>query len=72
MRPGRRQTTSVRGEHACEGLPEPGGGNAEVFEHLRPRLFGIAYRMLGSVHDAEDVLQTAYLRWHEAEPAIRC
>ncbi|GAO02036.1 RNA polymerase sigma factor SigJ [Anaeromyxobacter sp. PSR-1] len=39
---------------------------AAVFERLRPRLFGIAYRMLGTVPDAEDVLQTAYLRWHEA------
>jgi RNA polymerase sigma-70 factor, ECF subfamily len=34
------------------------------FEHHRPRLFGIAYRMLGSRADAEDVLQDAYLRWH--------
>jgi RNA polymerase sigma-70 factor (ECF subfamily) len=34
------------------------------FERHRPRLFGIAYRMLGSRSDAEDVLQDAYLRWH--------
>lgn len=34
------------------------------FEQHRPRLFGIAYRMLASRTDAEDVLQDAYLRWH--------
>lgn len=34
------------------------------FERHRSRLFGIAYRMLGSRTDAEDVLQDAYLRWH--------
>lgn len=43
-----------------------------AFERARPRLFGIAYRMLGSVHDGEDVLQDAFLRWQEADPpAIR-
>jgi RNA polymerase sigma-70 factor, ECF subfamily len=35
-----------------------------IFEQHRSRLFGIAYRMLGSRADAEDVLQEAYLRWH--------
>ena len=40
-----------------------------VYEHHRPRLWGIAYRMLGSVHDAEDVLQESYLRWHQADTA---
>jgi RNA polymerase sigma-70 factor (ECF subfamily) len=34
------------------------------FELHRSRLFGIAYRMLGSRSDAEDVLQDAFLRWH--------
>jgi RNA polymerase sigma-70 factor (ECF subfamily) len=38
------------------------------FERHRPRLFGIAYRMLGSRADAEDVLQDAYLRWHRGSP----
>lgn len=39
---------------------------ALAFEEHRPRLFGIAYRMLGSRADAEDALQEAYLRWHRA------
>jgi RNA polymerase sigma-70 factor, ECF subfamily len=38
-----------------------------VFERARPRLFGMAYRMLGSVADAEDLVQETYLRWHEAD-----
>lgn len=37
--------------------------SAEVFEQNRSRLLGIAYGMLGSVMDAEDVVQEAYLRW---------
>ena len=35
-----------------------------TFEALRPRLFGLAYRMLGSRADAEDVVQDTYIRWH--------
>ncbi|MGW7578505.1 RNA polymerase sigma-70 factor [Streptomyces sp. NPDC054765] len=35
----------------------------EVFEEHRPVLFGVAYRMLGRVADAEDVVQDAWLRW---------
>jgi len=38
----------------------------ERFELLRPRLFGIAYRMLGSVADAEELTQDAWVRWQEA------
>lgn len=35
-----------------------------IFNQLRPRLQGVAYRMLGSRADVDDVLQEAYLRWH--------
>jgi len=38
-----------------------------TFDPLRPRLTRIAYRMLGSVADAEDVVQEAYLRWHACD-----
>lgn len=37
------------------------------FEALRPRLLRIAYRMLGSVAEAEEMVQEAYLRWHQAD-----
>ena len=44
-------------------------GAVGEFEAQRGRLFGLAYRLLGSAADAEDVVQDAYLRWHGADPA---
>jgi RNA polymerase sigma-70 factor (TIGR02957 family) len=39
----------------------------DTFNRLRSRLQAIAYRMLGSTAEAEEVVQDAWLRWHEAE-----
>ena len=49
-----------------------GTGAAEAagsFDPLRPRLLRVAYRMLGSVADAEDVVQEAFIRWLGADHA---
>lgn len=39
----------------------------DTFSQLRPRLLGVAYRMLGSSAEAEDIVQDVWLRWHEAD-----
>lgn len=54
-------------------MAEDGAGSAElddaatVFTGLRPKLFGIAYRMLGSVTEAEDMVQNVWIRWQGAD-----
>jgi RNA polymerase sigma-70 factor (ECF subfamily) len=42
-------------------------GAAATFDALRPKLMRVAYRMLGSVADAEDVVQDAWLRWADTD-----
>ena len=49
-----------------QGPGETVGDPSEVFDRHRTLLFSIAYRMLGSVMDAEDVVQEAFLRWQRA------
>ncbi|MGW4488561.1 RNA polymerase sigma factor SigJ [Amycolatopsis sp. NPDC004368] len=49
-----------------------GGGLTDAvtaFEAVRPRLFGIAYRLLGSSADAEDVVQETWIRWQRTDRA---
>ncbi|KKW62903.1 RNA polymerase sigma factor SigJ [Mycolicibacterium elephantis] len=47
----------------------PGAEHAERFTHLRPLLFTIAYEILGSATEADDVLQDSYLRWADVDLA---
>jgi RNA polymerase sigma-70 factor (ECF subfamily) len=51
------------------GGGEPADEGAAAFERLRPTLLALAYRMLGEVQRAEDIVQDAWLRWqrHEAK-----
>src|SRR4051812_22280442 len=41
-----------------------------AFDALRGRLFGIAYRMLGSAAEAEDLVQDVWLRWQGTDRAV--
>ena len=53
----------TNGVNASNTMSNP----AASFEPYRRRLLGLAYRMLGSVADAEDAVQETYLRWHAAD-----
>ena len=46
---------------------ETPNGQVAVFEAQRRHLTGLAYRMLGSIVEAQDVVQEAYLRWHQVD-----
>lgn len=45
----------------------PGDPSTKTFEAQRPRLLRLAYRMLGSHAEAEDIVQEAWLRWHRSD-----
>ncbi len=62
----------MKGRHVRVVITQPvdrTAMNAPVlsFTAMRPRLFALAYRMTGMRADAEDILQEAWLRWHEAD-----
>ncbi|WP_319462422.1 RNA polymerase sigma factor SigJ [Micromonospora sp. RTP1Z1] len=57
--PGRTADRGVTGTAAAQA--------AGALQAHRPMLLGLAYRLLGSLHDAEDVLQEAYLRWLDVD-----
>lgn len=49
---------------------EPSTDAAESFDPLRPKLVRVAYRMLGSLAEAEDVVQDAFLRWADVDRSV--
>jgi RNA polymerase sigma-70 factor (ECF subfamily) len=50
--------------------PHATDGGLAAFESARPRLFGIVYRMLGSVAEAEDVTQDVWTRWQLTDRGV--
>jgi RNA polymerase sigma-70 factor (ECF subfamily) len=54
---------------APRGCPDDG---LSVFLSARPRLFGIAYRMLGSAAEAEDIVQDVWIRWQTTDRRPVC
>src|SRR5262245_40153452 len=78
VRDGARQGVHARrgwrcADHARHGRHHGATGMrtdpSASFEPHRRRLLGLAYRMLGSMAEAEDAVQEAYLRWHDADRA---
>src|SRR5262252_6229451 len=62
-----RQGAGRRGGAHGVSSTNPMSNPAASFEPYRRRLLGLAYRMLGSMADAEDAVQETYLRWHGAD-----
>jgi len=56
--------------HAGEKTTSTSDDGLSAFMSVRPRLFGIAYRMLGSAADAEDIVQDAWVRWQTADRSV--
>lgn len=62
-------STSSTRQRTPAAEPAPVDDDTLTFDRLRPRLHGIAYRMLGATAEAEEVVQDAWLRWHDADRA---
>ncbi len=52
--------------------PSVANDGLSVFLRLRPRLFRIAYRMLGRAADAEDIVQDVWVRWQAVDHTVVC
>ncbi|WP_443041670.1 RNA polymerase sigma-70 factor [Streptomyces sp. B21-083] len=62
-------TDSLGGTGALTGMDSLDEAT-KVFMAVRPQLFGIAYRVLGSAVEAEDILQEAWLRWQHTDRGV--
>ncbi len=60
---GRRENDAMEPARASE----MNDTDLQLFEEARPRLLGLAYRILGSRADAEDAVQDCFLKWRDAE-----
>lgn len=56
---------ALRGSESCRRQPQ-----LDTFESYRELLFSIAYRMLGSAADAEDMLQETFIRWQQTQSEV--
>jgi RNA polymerase sigma factor (sigma-70 family) len=71
-----RRLSSAAPSHAaaCRTITAVDAGSDDdglrAFFRVRPRLFGIAYRMLGSVAEAEDTVQDVWMRWQTADRSV--
>ena len=61
---------SANGAHLGESNTSISDDGLSAFLGMRPRLFGIAYRMLGSAAEAEDVVQDVWLRWQTTDRSV--
>jgi len=62
--------SSANTAHAKQSYTRAGDDALSAFLRVRPRLFGIAYRMLGSAAEAEDVVQDVWLRWQTTDRSV--
>jgi RNA polymerase sigma-70 factor, ECF subfamily len=69
MQMSEERSPQIRPEFPGAAKGEYDGGLSAFFA-ARPRLFGIAYRMLGSVAEAEDIVQDVWLRWQTANRSV--
>src|SRR5262245_32474202 len=70
----RRSGAAPSAAAACRTVPGRGAclddGGLSTFFRVRSRLYGIAYRILGSVAEAEDTVQDVWVRWQTADRTL--
>ena len=65
-----QSASSVNAPRPAESKTSTYDDGLAAFMSVRPRLFGIAYRMLGSAAEAEDVVQDVWVRWQTADRSV--